>query len=202
MSQLPLSPATPELASQASALIHATDPALWDYMFKDDAGAYQQFVQGLWLQPGNSFSHSEAMVIRDGDQMCGLELGFAGSAAKKLSEAIGSHISDLLKPEQIGGFITQAADVGLLTPVKPEDAYYLQFLSVSSLYQGKGVGRVLINNCFERAKKLGCASVHLDVYVDNPAVGLYQSFGFRIASQTSLPGNDEVPVHYRMIKPL
>ncbi len=59
-------------------------------------------------------------------------------------------------------------------------------VAVLDEYRGRGIGRMLFDAVFEKAKELGCVKVTLEVYSSNVAAkGLYDSLGF-----TSDPGGD------------
>ncbi|CAM5782767.1 ribosomal protein S18-alanine N-acetyltransferase [Cellulomonas persica] len=52
-------------------------------------------------------------------------------------------------------------------------------IGTAAAYQGRGVGRALLDALLDRARELGATSVLLEVRVDNePALRLYQGVGF------------------------
>jgi ribosomal protein S18 acetylase RimI-like enzyme len=51
--------------------------------------------------------------------------------------------------------------------------------------QGKGIGSLLIKHALERFKTLGNTIVKIDVHPRNPAVRLYQRFGFELVEVTA-----------------
>jgi len=74
----------------------------------------------------------------------------------------------------------------------------IEQVAVSSSCRGKGVGLRLLEFAQERAKELGLERIALMVYGKNPAVGLYQRFGFKTVKTLnkwiykSMLGYDEV----------
>ena len=61
------------------------------------------------------------------------------------------------------------------------DGFDAQVMTIGTdaRYQGRGVGRRLLENLLDRARTLGAAVVLLEVRVDNdPAIHLYESVGF------------------------
>jgi hypothetical protein len=75
-------------------------------------------------------------------------------------------------------------------PTEPEASeFYLDTLSVSPRYQGKGYGRKLIEAGCDRASKLGHRRMALMVEVDHaPAIRLYEHSGF---ARTTLGGSPD-----------
>jgi putative acetyltransferase len=62
----------------------------------------------------------------------------------------------------------------------PDGCCELVKLYLAPEARGKGYGRLLINECFEIARRLGYATVYLETLPElKMAVGLYESCGFR-----------------------
>jgi ribosomal protein S18 acetylase RimI-like enzyme len=56
---------------------------------------------------------------------------------------------------------------------------WLEDLYVHDRARGTGLGKALVNACFERARARGCRRIELDVNESNTgAIGLYTSMGF------------------------
>lgn len=190
-------------AGEAASLIYQTDPGVWDYLFEGDRPAYDAFAGGLWVLSGNSFSHSESVVVRDGaGGLAGLEMGYRGALEPTLRHAMRDAVVELLPQHQLEALLLQAEDIDYLSPFIPPDAYYLHFLSVQPERRGQGLGGRLLENALARGRQLGCSSIHLDVFADNPAVGLYRAFGFREVVQTGFPRKSGLPAHLRMVRTL
>jgi ribosomal-protein-alanine acetyltransferase len=62
--------------------------------------------------------------------------------------------------------------------LSPPDAD-VQTIAVCAAARGRGLGRRLLAHLADHARGQGCRRLHLEVKAGNPAVGLYQSFGFR-----------------------
>jgi ribosomal-protein-alanine N-acetyltransferase len=54
----------------------------------------------------------------------------------------------------------------------------LLLLAVDPRVQGRGVGRGLLGNFIDQAKKNGAARIHLEVRDGNPAIRFYEAAGF------------------------
>lgn len=92
------------------------------------------------------------------------------SMASELSSATGYYIG-LFNPELVGY-------AGLAT-IPGSFSSDIQTIAVSDSYRGQGLGKQLLENLVSQAKKLGSEQILLEVRVDNePAIKLYQSFGF------------------------
>jgi len=63
-----------------------------------------------------------------------------------------------------------------------EDAELL-LLAVSPAAQGNGIGRKLLDQFIEDAKKKGAAKIHLEVRDGNPAIRFYEAAGFTPAGR-------------------
>ncbi|WP_039917853.1 GNAT family N-acetyltransferase [Cellvibrio mixtus] len=67
--------------------------------------------------------------------------------------------------------------IGLLKVVKEGSVWDLVQIQLDSNFQGKGLGRKIIQSVIVEAKENG-ARVKLSVFKKNPALGLYLSLGF------------------------
>lgn len=199
-----LAPAEAADAAAAVDLVYRTDPGVWDYLFRGDRRAFDRFAAGLWERPDNNFSYSESVVARDeAGAAVALEMGYRGGAVElELRRAMLAAAAEFLPEADLSPLLEQARDIDYLAPYIPDAAYYLHFLSVRPDARGQGLGGDLLKHVYERARKLGCDSIHLDVYTTNPAVSLYRAHGFRIAVESRFPDKDGLPPHYRMVKPL
>lgn len=195
-------PATADHATDAAALIYATDPAVWNYLFASSRENFNRYAEGLWLQPGNNFSHTESVGIYDKGELVALEMGYKGSEELSLRHSMLNAVADILDASVLHSLSGAAEDIEYLTAYIPDNVYYLHFLSVSHSKHGQGLGKLLLTNAIGRAETMNCHAVHLDVYSDNPAVGVYLSFGFRIVVKTEFPNKAGLPPHYRMVREL
>ena len=72
------------------------------------------------------------------------------------------------------------------------DEAELLLLAVAPDCQGRGIGRLLLEEFVERARTAGAGRVHLEVRDGNPAVGMYRRAGFAPAGRREkyYRGND------------
>ena len=66
------------------------------------------------------------------------------------------------------------------------DDCWLEDLFVLEEARGGGVGSKLVELAIERATERGCRRIELDADEDNPAIRLYERFGFSSGYKTSL----------------
>jgi len=91
----------------------------------------------------------------------------------------------LFKTEKAAYFVAEENDKilgggGIFpTPNLPEGCCELVKLYLSSSARGKGLGKALIQHCFEAAKQLGYTTMYLETMPElSTAVGLYEQLGF------------------------
>ncbi|EKE84832.1 GNAT family N-acetyltransferase [Idiomarina xiamenensis] len=97
-----------------------------------------------------------------------------------------------LAPGQLLGYALAAP---ALAPKQRE--LWLLSMAVSPAAQGRGVGKQLLAAVIERAREQHFKQLLLTVHPDNPAVNLYQAFGFHsLAHEAEYFGQNEP--RYRM----
>lgn len=81
--------------------------------------------------------------------------------------------------------------------------YKLQKIYVHGDYQGKGIGKLFLDNVIERVKALHATSLELNVKRDNKARFFYEKQGFTILKEEDINiGNGYWMIDYVMRKPL
>lgn len=187
------------------ALIRATGPVSYDYQFGID-GLLEQVVSASWGVPDTLFSAACTTAVVQGDELLGIELGFAGSnfyafKANLVALAPGLMAQGKVSYEQFSGLAARAETASYLNAHVPDDVYYLHALSTPPQHRGKGVGRDLLKAAIGRAGAAGYRELQLDVLADNPAVGFYQAMGLRILAELRSPDlsrDHGFPSEYRM----
>ncbi|MGG9963695.1 GNAT family N-acetyltransferase [Ferruginibacter sp. SUN106] len=92
-----------------------------------------------------------------------------------------------------GGFIwlAIAADkiVGTAAIIKEsEGVFELAKMSVDEAFQGKGISKLLIEKCIEKAKQIGAKKLELfSNHQLTTALGLYEKYGFQHVTVTNSP---------------
>ncbi len=188
-----------------AGLIRATGPVSYGYQFGGE-GLLERMVAASWNVPDTLFAASAATLATDGDEMLGMELGFAGPNfyvfKDNLVALAGGLIAEgVVSFDELKGLAERAEQASYLNAHVPEDVYYLHALSTPERHRGKGVGRQLLHAAITRAKADGYRELQLDVLADNPAVGFYQANGLRILCETRSPNlsrDHGFPSEYRM----
>ena len=85
---------------------------------------------------------------------------------------------------------------------KDPEIYRLHKLYSLPATQGKGVGKALLTEIFERVNAAGSTIIELNVHRQNPALGFYQKMGFVIAYEIDIPFDKYVLNDYIMRKEL
>ena len=185
-------------------LAHNTGPSTYDYQFSSRP-VFDRLVGDSWLTAGTLFGYDETTLALDGDDLLGIEIGFAGPEFERRKKTL----RPLWPPVIEDGIVTadELAEIGrrsylasYLNVVIPASAYYVHALSVRPDLHGQGIGAALMKDAIERAADEGYRVVHLDVLSDNPAVKFYEAFGFEVLAQTvaPIPHSHGVPMEQRM----
>ena len=65
---------------------------------------------------------------------------------------------------------------------KPQKIGYLHAMVTKKKYRGKGVSNKLYQELLKWFRKNKCAAVSLEVFAINPAVKLYEKWGYKIST--------------------
>lgn len=198
-------PQVERFASLIPKLIRATGPVSYDYQFGSD-GLLDRLVAASWRAPGTLFSAACVTAATDGDELLGIELGFAGPDFYAFKDGLAALAPGLIAQgvvtrDELAGLIKRAGQASYLNAHIPDGVYYLHALSALPEHRGRGVGRALLRAAVERARKAGFRELQLDVLADNPAVGFYQAMGLSILAEVRSPElsrDHGFPAEYRM----
>lgn len=126
-------------------------------------------IHDFFKQEETRVSYQNALVAEEEGEIVGVALVYDGARARDLD----------LPLERAAAGMSGNLDYSI--PTEPEvSEFYLDTVSISPLYQGKGYGRKLIEAACDRARKLGHSRISLLVDVDNAAARrLYERLEFR-----------------------
>ena len=192
-------------APRIPALIRATGPVSYDYQF-GGPDLLEAVVAVSWRTPQTLFCAACTTAAMDGDELLGIELGFAGPNFYVFKNnlavlAPGMIARGEIAYEAFAGLAERAEKASYLNAHVPDHVYYLHALSTPPQHRGKGVGRDLLKAAIGRAKAAGYRELQLDVLADNPAVAFYQAMGLRIRAELRSPEltrDHRFPAEYRM----
>jgi ribosomal protein S18 acetylase RimI-like enzyme len=185
-------------------LMLATNPALWMYLFDGRRADFERYALGLWQSSGNHLSHDTATAAVADGKLLGVELGYAASEKDRRYGKTRKDLTGLFDMDMLQKIGNRNRELLYIAPYIPASAYTLQIISVAKAGRKRGIGRLLLENAFEKARKAGMKSLHLDAYADNPAIGFYQKMGMRILVETRVPHltAHDIGTQYRLVKQL
>ena len=140
-------------------LIRATGPISYDYQFGAD-GLLDRMVVASWPVPATLFSAACVTAATAGDELLGIELGFAGPDFYAFKANLAGLAPGLMEGgsvtyEELSGLLARASKASYLNAHVPDDVYYLHALSAFPKHRGKGIGRALLRAAIERARTAG-----------------------------------------------
>jgi ribosomal protein S18 acetylase RimI-like enzyme len=151
-------------------------------------------LEGFFEEEGNRVSHKNALVIEEpesalGDRrILGVAISYDGAVARQLDQPL----------EEAAKLHSGVSNYSIPTEAEP-DEFYLDTVSVNRNYQGRGIGRQLIEAVCEQGRQLGRSRVGLLVEVTNPdAKRLYERLQFRVNKQRELAGGE----YFHMVRDL
>lgn len=115
------------------------------------------------------YSYRNTIVAVEGKKVCGAVNGYDGAMYEELKRPV---------IEDLSGFRDSPND---FSKVKETEAgeFYLDSIGVDPSMRSRGIGSMLFEAAFDRARKLGFSKVGLIVDVDKPkAEALYLRLGF------------------------
>lgn len=190
-------------AAVVGDLIVATSPELFAYFCAGDLGLWRELSACEWRTDHGVYSHSLSRLAYHGEQLVGLLIGYSAERKATLDWSFAASRASLA-PDRWAVIAANMQLAGFLSPLLPDDAWYLQNIVVSPVARGAGlsVGAHLLESALEQAHAAGCASVHLDVEGSNPAVSFYRRHGFEVLVRTEVPGLNCVGPYLRMMRAL
>ncbi len=126
------------------------------------------------------YSYRNTIVAVDGDRICGAVNGYDGAFYEELKKPI---------IEDLSAFTESPND---FSTVKETEAgeFYLDSIGVDPQMRSRGIGSMLFEAAFDRARRLGFSKVGLIVDIDKPkAEALYLRLGFTVAGMKDFFGH-------------
>lgn len=193
--------ARPVEAELVAKLIFDTDTHLFGGIHGHDLELANRHLAAQWTAEGGVFSHRHSTAAWDEDRIVGICLGFDLATKNEHVAPFIETAASAMSEEEFASSMGWFGRYGFFAlPEVPEDAWYLQNLSVRGDVRSRGVGAKLFEDCVGRCRGAGYARLHLDVSSDNPAVRFYERMGMTAIVETRvIPLEAEgVPPHLRM----
>lgn len=131
-------------------------------------------------------SHRQALVKEVDGEVAGVIVIYGGDEIEKLDQPILDRLRRLTNDPSLK-----------LDKESDEDEYYIDTLSVSPRFGGRGIGTELIRAAEERARERGYHKNAMAVVTDNTrAYALYQRLGYEVDKEIMINGH----VYYHMVK--
>lgn len=182
-------------------LLWYTDPAIFAFIF-GELSVFRRLFPQEWTSSYSTQQRDETRVALAGDRVVGLVNSFGGAEVTSRFVVTMERQLAALEPRAQGQLIAAYDAMEWLFPRVPDDALYILNIVVAADLRRQDLGRKLIAEAAQKARRLGLRSVHLDTATDNPAVHFYRRVGFRPVVESralSLPEGISLPNHYRMV---
>jgi ribosomal protein S18 acetylase RimI-like enzyme len=188
-------------AAIAAELIVDTGRGLFTHFSGGDLQTWAALCESEWRTEHGVYSHSLSHLARQGEQVLGLLIGYSAKRKATLDWSFAASRARLA-PERWAAIAAAMPLAGFLSPLLPDDAWYLQNIVVHAAARGTGlrVGARLMQTATDEARAAGCASVHLDVDESYPAVDFYKRLGYEVLVRTEVPGLPGIHPHLRMVR--
>ncbi|MGH0585449.1 GNAT family N-acetyltransferase [Bacillus mycoides] len=145
-------------------------------------------LETWFVKENNRLSYENCLVAEQGGKVVGVIVVYHGSDAKQLDAPIIHYLRELHEDESIT--LEKEAEL---------DEYYIDTLSVSSMYSGRGIGSKLIDAAELHATEKGHEKIALLVNLENKrAFSLYEKLGYKEDKTVMLVGES----YAHLIKPL
>lgn len=191
----------PSEVAIAVPLIYSSGPDAFEFVFKNNKVAANDFLSYAFVKNGGEFSFDNHYSLYLNDKMVGIGSVFDGQKAKSFSMKDALNIIQFYKfgcfSVLKNGLQTEAI---IKLPTKNEIA--IAHLGIAPEYRGKGLGTQLIHALMKETNKTAESRFVLDVSEENPkAKLLYERLGFKTTKRNNSSLKNKfsyVPNHFRM----
>jgi len=165
-------------------LLFETEPELQSLLFGKNKDKALSKMVNIVKAGKNTMGHENIYLATESNQILGLTCFFIG-------DEIDSKVESVRIKKAIGlfsflriAFYDKTLLKKLLTATIGENNLYIANVSVEKNNRGQGVGKFILNNVENYARKKNCISIILDVSKENEvAIGLYNKLGFEISKE-------------------
>lgn len=181
-----LRPAAPEMAEIAAKLLYLTMGPLATYwMGVDSEQPAQRILKRMFGAGRHLFSHQYATVADVGGEVAGLELSYPAPWMKSLEAGTLLRFLIVAGPMNAIRMVWRSYPLQSITEAAADD-YFLAHLGVLPQFEGRGLGRQLLERTEMRAVTAGARRITLTVDAENArAIRLYERAGFVVTASVS-----------------
>jgi ribosomal protein S18 acetylase RimI-like enzyme len=142
-------------------------------------------LASLAARRGTLFSSPHAYIAEIEGRAAGMLLGYSRTEKAKEDLATGLGLLRILGRDMLRR-IPRLLRVQRMIGVLGSEEWYVSNVAVRPELRGQGIGRALLMNAEERARRCGATAIALDVETDNPsAARLYRELGYSTVSATA-----------------
>jgi ribosomal protein S18 acetylase RimI-like enzyme len=153
-----------------------------------DEAAVLAFLEQFFQAEVNRLSYHNAIVKELDGHLAGIIVLYHGRDAEYLDRPIIEHLQRLYPDTTI-----------TLDAETAPDEFYIDTLSVSPQFSGRGIGTALIQAAEQRARRLAYPKITLNVHIHNAgAYRLYARLGYYATNDVEIDG----ALYHHMIKQL
>lgn len=204
-----LRPAVPLDAEAVVPLIHASGPAALEGIFTtgSDRTALGFLYQAFGRSKGEMGYGIHTVAELDGE-VAGICAGFGASRNLEFMRVFALQILKFHGLPAAMGVIKRGLQFERMVRGPKRGEFSIVHISVAPKFQGRGIGRLLVQHQIDQARSGGYSRAVLDVAEPNTrAKRLYEQLGFRTAALNqhgikAREGMPVIPAHYRMELPL
>lgn len=179
--------ATPEMAPVAAKLLYLTLGPMADYWMGVEAERVAvPVLLRLFGAKENLFSYQFATFAEADGEPAGLELSYPARMMRALEARTLLRYVVTAGPANALRMILRSYPLQSITEAEP-DEYFLAHLGVLPQFEGRGLGRQLLEHAEDRAREGGFRKTTLTVDADNErAMRLYERAGFSVSRTVTL----------------
>ena len=169
-------------SKDCAALIYMSGPNLFNFMTCLSQHDLYTFFQHFFDKPNNPYSQNNIWVEESKGEIRGLILCYAIKDTIEMSRNMQKNFKEFFKQMGFCKVIHMMSRMpfNLYLPKMKKDEYFVSTLSVFERFQGRGIGRKLLQHAESLAREKGFKKLSICVETSNPrARRIYDEFGFR-----------------------
>ncbi|WP_157623073.1 GNAT family N-acetyltransferase [Solimonas soli] len=189
-----------EDAGALAALVRASGPAAFDYVFACGGRSAEAFLRAALDDGRGLLGWPHHRVALHGERIVACMALYDANQLATLAQASLWQYFRLYRPWSAMRVIHRALQIGAMQPPPAAGDLYIAHLSVADDLRRRGIATRLLHEALQIARRRGHTHCALDVARDNEAaLALYRLHGFRLEAERALPdGGHQVPPSRRL----